>query len=122
MYGLLGGQLQPDSTSHLNVDVSVASSNERLFVDSLAMKSDEVRVGLPAEYADAVLSGVDLAKEELKVLTAGRLSINCAAHGAVGSCAVIYKHLTAILVKVLNAENLEPSDDELLKFFPATYE
>lgn len=121
MYGLLGGYLQPTSTEFLRVDLSISSSNERLFTHSLAMESDEVRVGLPAEYADAVLAGVELAKEHLNIVAAGSLQINCAAHGVVGSCAVIYKNLAAILVKVFNAESLDLSDAELVKLFPATY-
>ena len=121
MYGLLGGQWKPDATGQLSVDVSVSAANERLFADSLAMKGDEVRVGLPAEYAKAVLAGVDMAKIELNEFMAGKLSINCAAHGAIGSCYAVYKHLATILVKLLNAASDEPSDDELVKLFPSTF-
>jgi hypothetical protein len=121
MYGLLGGRWQPGATDQLSVDVSVSATNERLLPDSLAMKGDEVRVGLPVEYAKAVLAGVDMAKSELSALTAGKLLINCAAHGTIGSCEAVYKHLAAILVKLLNAASDEPSDDELLKLFPSTF-
>jgi hypothetical protein len=121
MYGLLGGQLKPDATNHLSVDVSVSSATERLLTDSLATKGDEVRVGLPAEYAQAVLAGVDTAKTELNALTSGKLSINCAAHGAIGSCGAVYKHLAATLVKLLNAPSLDLTDDELAKLFPAAF-
>ena len=62
MYGLLGGQLEPTAVGHLSIDVSIAGANERLLSDSLAMKGDEVRVGLPAQYFRAVLAGVDLAR------------------------------------------------------------
>ena len=78
-------------------------------------------MGLPAEYAQAVLAGVNLAKDELSALTAGKLSINCAAHGAIGSCEALYKHHAAILVKLFNAASVEPSEDELVKLFPATF-
>jgi hypothetical protein len=121
MYGLLGGQWKPDVTGQLTVDVSISTANERPFADSLASKSDEVRVGLPSEYARAVVAGVDAAKIELNTLTAARLSINCAAHGAIGSCEVVYKHLAAILVKLFNATNFNPSDDDLMKLFPPTF-
>ena len=121
MYGLLGGQFKPDATGHLNVDVNISSANERLFTDSLARKGDEVRVGLPVEYAQAVLAGVNLTKGELNALTAGKLSINHAAHGAIGSCEVVYKHLAAILVKLFNTASLELSDEELVKLFPPTF-
>ena len=121
MYGLLGGQWKPDATGQLSIEVNISAANERLLADSLALKGDEVRVGLPAEYAKAVLVGVDAAKKEMNVLTAGKLSINCAAHGAIGSCEAVYTHLAAMLVKLFNAGSLEPSDDELAKLFPPTF-
>ena len=121
MYGLLGGQWTSGTTNQLSVDVSIAAADGQLFSDNLAGKGDEVRVGLPAEYAQAVLAGVDLAKSEMNTLAAGKLSINCAAHGAIGSCEAVYKHLAVILVKLLNAASVEPSDDELVKLFPPTF-
>jgi hypothetical protein len=121
MYGLLGGQFNPDAVGHLSVDVSVSAAKGRLLADNLATKDDEVRVGLPAEYAQAVLAGVDLAETELKTLLPGKLSVSCAAHGAIGTCEAVYKHLSAILIKLFNAASLEPSDDELAKLFPPTF-
>jgi hypothetical protein len=78
-------------------------------------------VGLPAEYAEAVLAGVNLARAELNAVTGGTLFINRAAHGSVGSCQVVYKHLAAILVKLFNATNPHPFNDELVKLFPQTF-
>lgn len=121
MYGLLGGQFDPDATDQLRIDVNTSGANERLLADNLAMMGDEVRVGLPTEYAQAVLVGVDLAKSELSSVASGRLSINCGAHGAIGSCEAVYKHLAAILLKVLNTESLELSDEKLLNLFPRTF-
>jgi hypothetical protein len=77
-------------------------------------------VGLPAEYAQAVLAGVNLAKSELNVLTAGKLLINCAAHGATASSEAVYKHLPASLIKLFNA-SFEPPDNELVKLFASTF-
>jgi hypothetical protein len=121
MYGLLGGQFSQDSTGQLIVDVGVSTPNGRSFPDSLAMKGEEVRVGLPAEYAQSVLAGVDLAETELKTLAPGKLSISCATHGTIGSSQAIYKHLSATLVKFFNTASLESSDDELAKLFPGTF-
>ena len=121
MYGLLGGQFEPDATGQLTIDVNVSTATERLFADSLTVKGDQVRVGLPAEYAQAVLAGVNLAHSEMDALASGKLSFNCAAHGAIGSCEAVYKHLAAVLVKLFNAASLELSDDELVKLFPPTF-
>lgn len=121
MYGLLGGRWTSGTTSQLSVDVSIAAADGQLLSDNLAGKGDEVRVGLPAEYAQAVLAGVDLAKSEMNTLAAGKVSINCAAHGAIGSCEAVFKHLAAILIKLLNTASVEPSDEDLVKLFPPTF-
>jgi len=121
MYGLLGGEWQPDQSNQFSVEISVSAANERLFTDNLAKRGDEVRVGLPAEYAKAVVTGVDVAKDELSMLPSGKLSINRAAHGAIGSCEAVYKHLAAVLVKLINFSEMERSDESLVKLFPATF-
>jgi hypothetical protein len=64
MYGLLGGEFRPDSTNRLDVDVFVASAVRPPFASNLATQTDEVRVGVPAEYVERVLGGVALAKGE----------------------------------------------------------
>jgi hypothetical protein len=121
MYGLLGGEFNPESTDRLDVEVRVASAVGHLLAANLAGQGDEVRVGLPAEYTEAVLSGIALAKGELGRLVPGRLLINRAAHGAVGSCEAVFKHLAAALVKLFNIEGQSPSDSELVSLFPSTF-
>jgi hypothetical protein len=121
MYGLLGGQWTPDASGQFQVDVNVSAPNERLLADNLAIKGDEVRVGLPSEYAKAVAAGVDLAQVHLSILPSGKLLIDHAAHGAIGSCEAVYKHLAAVLVKLFNSTEMERSDEGLVKLFPATF-
>ena len=121
LYGLLGGLLKSDATDRLCIDVSVSSPDERLFGDALTIADDEVRVGLPAEYAQAVLDGAKMAKEQLNLLAPGSLTINCAAHGVASSCEMIYKHLAAILVKLINTPSHELSDEDLVRLFPTTF-
>jgi hypothetical protein len=120
LYGLLGGRWQSENGSQVSVEVSVSTSNERLFPDSLASGTDEVRVGLPSEYIEGVLDGLDLARGET-TLAAGKLSIDCAAHGAVGPSNGIYKHLAAVLVKLFNTVDAQPSDEELNNLFPSIF-
>ena len=120
MYGLLGGHWKPHANTQLNIQVEISAANERLFTNSLAL-NDEVRVGLPIEYGNAVLTGVKAAKIELAALTAGELSIDCAAHGAIGSCEAVYKHLATTLVKLFNLTNSEPSNEELMNLFPPKF-
>ncbi len=67
IYGLLGGQWKPDATGELSIEISISGANERLLVDNLAMKGDEVRVGLPAEYANANCEGSRLESSQSTV-------------------------------------------------------
>jgi len=121
IYGLLGGEFRPDSSNRLDVDVFVASAAGPPFASNLATQTDKVRVGLPAEYVEGVLGGVALAKGELDRLAAGKLLINCAAHGEIGSCEVVFKHLALALVKLFNREGQALSDGELISLFPSTF-
>jgi hypothetical protein len=122
IYGLLGGHWVPDpSLGRLDVDICVAAATGRVFGDSLAIGSDEVRVGLPAEYAQGVMAGVDLAASDLNTVSAGRLSINCAAHGHIGSSNVVFKHLAAILIKLVNGSGGAMSIQELIELFPGVF-
>lgn len=121
IYGLLGGHFNPLSAGKLVVDVKVSASSGRLLANSLPMNGDEVRIGLPAEYANAVLSGMDLAKSELESLISGHLSIDCSAHAVAGSSESIFMHLASIVVRIFNGANVDLTDDELKRFFPARF-
>ena len=74
-YGLLGGHFEPRSDGQLTVNIYASSPNERCFADSLVSRIDEVRVGLPEEYVEGVLDGIDLAKGELNTI-APQLMVN----------------------------------------------
>lgn len=118
MYGLVGGQFESDEENCLTIDIDVSSSSERLFVDSLASKVDEVRVGLPDEYVAAFHSGIDIAQSEHSAVTSGTLLINCGAHGVMGSNKEIYKNLAIVLFKLFNSASADSSDAELIELFP----
>jgi hypothetical protein len=121
MYGLLGGRFEPDATGQLVIGFNVTAATERLFAESLAANGDQVRVGLPAEYAHSVLAGVSAAKGEMNSLASGKLSFDCAAHRDIGSCEAVYRHLAAALVKLFNEACLNLSDDELVRLFTPTF-
>ena len=119
MYGLLGGRWELGVRGELSITLSIATVNGPTFVDSLASKHDEVRVGLTAEYAQAVLAGVELAKTELPNLPSGRLTLNCAAHGAIVSCDAIFQHVGLILIRVFCSDAVERADEDLIALFPS---
>ncbi|NJK91118.1 MAG: hypothetical protein HC904_04360 [Blastochloris sp.] len=116
MYGLLGGEFTPSTTGQLNVTIISSAANGKSLSESLASSSDQVRVGLPREYCEAVKEGIRLAQAELSPAS-GELVINYAAHGEIGSCAAVFKHLAAVLVRLVNSKSLNLTDDEIASFF-----
>jgi hypothetical protein len=118
MYGLLGGQFEPDGGERLAVQVSFSGDLGRPFIGSLASESDDVRIGFPIEYANAVFSGIDVAKSELGEVASGRLIIDCAAHGAISSSIALYESLVAVLIKLINLKSERVSDSDLIDLFP----
>lgn len=117
MYGLLGGYFEPMEGDSLSVEISLSSSSERILSGSLAGSSDEVRVGLPAEYVGGVTAGIDAACSRLDSVAVGKLHINCAAHGLIGSSNAIYSEIAATLVRLFHLGRCGMSDSELRELF-----
>lgn len=114
MYGLIGGQFRADWGGELVVEVATSSPSERLFPASLASNVDEVRVGLPEEYVPAIWSGVDSARTGLETITAGKILIDRAAHGAASSSQAIYRSLAIAMLTILIRPSSDMSDAELI--------
>jgi hypothetical protein len=122
MYGLLGGEFTPSATGQLKVTIISISSaaNGKLLPSSLLSLSDQVHVGLPGEYCEAVKEGIRLAQKEIAVAP-GELVISYAAYGEIGSCAAVFKHLAAVLVKLVSMQKQDLTDDEIISLFPQSF-
>lgn len=113
-YGLLGAELL--ESGRIDGELSVAVSGTGLpMLESLAAMPDDVRIGLPNEYANAVVSGVE------RVVNAGwrfegELTFRWAAHAAVGSSSAFFAELAALVAGLL-AKRSPPSEDELYAMF-----
>ena len=92
-YGLLGGHLT--GTGEAAITAPVAGDP---FPGSLAGRAEEVRTGLPDEYRPVVLAATDNRP----------LVITTAAHGLVGSCALVFHRLTTVLADILEGR-IEPT-------------
>lgn len=103
MYGLLGATYQAQiGGSELTVDVAFTTDHRRPeFTDSQAVKTDVARVGLPREYVEAVLEGIQEALAANPVLGPGHLSIDCAASADVGSSPATFSVLAKALLWTL---------------------
>jgi hypothetical protein len=106
-YGLLGAEFVPQDSHVLLLQVSVSSADGRCFDAALAGAIDEVRFGLPREYAEGVLDGA-AAAGAIHVLGSGVLRFRCAAHGKVGSSSNHFRRLAMLVVQLLclNTESI----------------
>lgn len=101
-YALLGGEIEGGRADVLQVVVSLADAG-RPFPGSLALAPDDVRVGLPDEYATAVLAGVAHVAELTGVPTAATLRFRCAAHALVGSSPAAFQRASELVLRLLAA-------------------
>jgi hypothetical protein len=111
-YGLLGAEFVPALSDRLVIEVVASRSDGPTFLDSMAFQSDDVRIGLPGEYAEAVLESVVNAAESW-LLGPGDLRFHRAAHGLAGSSPMIFKQLTAAVVHVIAAVQDQVAEQEL---------
>ena len=103
LYGLLGGNFKPKVTStRLAVDVRFTDAAGRpVFISSLVAKPEVARLGLPREFADAVLEGVGDAVALNREPGPGILDFDCAASGDIGSSPVVYRTLGRAMTALL---------------------
>jgi hypothetical protein len=110
-YGLLGGYFAADTSARVTIALGVSGSTGERFRDSLGAATDDVRTGLPEEYANEVLAvAATLVTERLG---SGRLTIDEAAHGIVGSSRNLFGRLIRLVVRFLD-DRIDLSDDVLL--------
>lgn len=108
-YGLLGGDFCPDESGTLAVSVHLGEPSGAPFAEALAARVDDVRIGLPMEYGDAVLDGIRRGQKGPSALPSGLLTIDHAAHGMVGSSANHFGRVAEGLIMLLVAEELNES-------------
>jgi hypothetical protein len=104
-YGLLGVRFEPDTSRQRQVYVGISSPSGPRLLDSIGAGRDEVRVGLPAEFADAVAERLH-SEAVTRNLPAGTIAVNQAAHGAIGSNSSTFAALAYLLVRMI-AERLD---------------
>jgi hypothetical protein len=116
-YGLLGAEFQASASDELVVAVSIDTPSPKIpYIDSLAIKVDEVVVGSTPEYAEAVLTS--LLHQPAELLPSGQLKFTFMAHGAVGSARVVFEKLASAVIRLLvRIEPLQGGDEmaEILK-------
>ena len=116
-YGLLGAEMKPDCGGSVHIQICTSSESGELYTDTIFPDPGRVRIGLPAELVNFVLQGVSAADEHLGGLKPGTIAFNCAAYEPVGSNGNMYKHLSNILVQLLNSDTETLSEQSLTELF-----
>jgi hypothetical protein len=114
-YALLGAELIEANVDGLEVLVLVNNLGFP-FRGSLALKPDEVKVGLLDEYANAVVAGVAKVAESNAVPTRACLRFRWAAHGLVGSSPSIFEKVSGLVAQLLTLPK-SASDEQLAALF-----
>jgi hypothetical protein len=111
-YALLGGELIRSEVDGLEVILPISSIGIP-FGQSLALKADEVRCGIPEEYAGAVFAGIEKAASTTSIPVKSSLQFRWAAHGLVGSSSAIFEKVTGLIVQLLALPN-DASEEQIV--------
>ena len=95
-YGLVGFIHRSAAGYNVEVEVPFIDEQSPLLPDSLAARVDEVRLGIPRDFAKSVLDAIGC-----EPLPPGVLRVTAAAHGRVGSSKAFFARLTSAAVHLL---------------------
>ncbi|HEX2572631.1 MAG TPA: hypothetical protein VH877_23990 [Polyangia bacterium] len=109
-YGLLGMSFERDRTSLVQVEVPYSEGEGPTWSDSLGRAVDVVRLGLPYEYAGAIL---DAAVDVGHRFPPGTIKVVHAAHGLVGSSPRFFQRLATSALTLMVDEH-EREDDPMI--------
>jgi hypothetical protein len=99
-YALLGGELTHSEVDGFEVILPISSLGIP-FASSLAVQTDEVRTGLPEEYAGAVFAGIEKTAVSVGIPENFSLRFRWAAHGLVGSSSPMFERVAGLVVQLL---------------------
>jgi hypothetical protein len=111
-YALLGGELVQSEVDGLEVILPISSIGVP-FAQSLALKADEVRSGIPEEYAGAVFAGIERVAGSTGIPVRSSLRFRWAAHGLVGSPSSIFEKVAGLIVQLLALPN-DVSEEQIV--------
>jgi len=114
--GALGARFMPDSGTTLCAQLVTSDYNGEIVPWALASKRDEVRAGLPDEYVEGLLKGVDRSIHR-EGLGSGTLRFNRAAHAKMNSAPVVFGWLAEAVIYLLTLGDTPADVRELHPFF-----
>lgn len=117
-YGLLGLAFDGDPAGRLRVEVGWSHAEGPSWKGSLVSGIDEVRLGLPEEYAIAVLRS--LASTADGRFPSGTVRVCECAHGLAGSSATFFALLGHAVAELMLLDGTELTDDRLMSLLSST--
>lgn len=107
-YGFLSVSFSASEEGRIRVEVPFSTQVGPLWTESLAATLDEVRIGLPKEYALAALDAFSSAL--VGRLPPGELLVSEAAHGAAGSSQRFFGKLASAVVELMVLGTAQPEE------------
>ncbi len=72
-YAFLGIKFTPKNIKSLNIRVNISLDEDEILSDNIAMKSDTVFLGIPNEYAEAIIDTTNKVVREHSLFSCGDL-------------------------------------------------
>jgi hypothetical protein len=116
-YGLIGGELLPNDADEFIVTVCHSARHPHPLADSLAGALDDVLVGFPRDYADAVADGIAMADSDHASLPASNLRVCHGAYGKLGSSVFFFRLLGKTFYRMITAPAIPSEDKDMAEFF-----
>ncbi|MBP2115932.1 hypothetical protein [Paenibacillus silagei] len=101
-YAFIGLSYDPSVQDKLEVEVEIGYEKGEIVYEVIAMQPEEVRLGIPEEYTDAILDEIRVLSEESIIeIPSGKIHIHLGAHGSVASSSVSFRKAIQVLIKLL---------------------
>jgi hypothetical protein len=103
LYGLLGGFAEPVGAAFGEVRVAVGERDGPPLEGTLVDALDRVHVGLPKDYAAAILTSA-MAAVAKAPLSPSTIRFDEAVYGEVGSSEIVFERLATLVVRLMGME------------------
>lgn len=101
-YAFIGLTYDTSVQDNLEVEVEIGYEKGDIVHEVIAIQPEEVRLGIPEEYMDAILDEIRVLSEESTIeIPSGKIHIHVGAHGSVASSPVSFRKAIQVLIKLL---------------------
>lgn len=106
LYGLLCAKVHSNNENGFNVRIMYTKENSEVFETAVLSNKTYVYKGLPEEYLDGVIEGINNALQARISVPGIDVDIVAAANDEAGSCHAYYGNLASLLVRIIMEESI----------------